>query len=146
MLCYKCSGKDLHYNPICERPPISKHPYYIDPKEQSRRSKKGREANKVGRKVQSRIAQKLEATDNKSSWGWDCRLKELNLTLEVKSRGSDSKPWPTKEEWQTLLVEGIDMLVITEHSNDKGARVCMPLNTLIELLDAIERGENGRPT
>lgn len=99
------------------------------------KAKRGRDLNKRGRKVESRVSKLIGAKANPSSQGWDSLLEDLNLKVEIKSREGTNKFWPTKEEWEKAIATDIDLLIITEQSGDKNARVCMTIDTLLTLIE-----------
>jgi hypothetical protein len=140
--CHICrageGSKDLKYKPIAPTPALDSHPEYT-PLNRAK-AREGRQNNKVGRKVEARVSKAIGARHNISSQGFDSQLEALQLKIEVKCRVSPkSTPWPTKEEWGKAMMTGIDIFIITDPSHDKQARVCMPLETLKALLEAVDK-------
>ena len=135
--CYKCKGETgkgkLFYKGYVD---IGQHPSTTSEKEKKSRADRGYRSNKTGRKKEKKIIESLSGKHNKSSIGFDGRIKYREEYLKVEVKTGNRTPFPNKAERKKG--KGKIDLYIVEGSEDTW--VTMPLSTFELILDVEDIG------
>lgn len=123
-LLYKPMGKHLEHHPLED---------YIKARDKANKLR-GRALYRKGRNNEVKIAKEVGIV-NPSSKGNDglIKTKARVLKLEIKTRISENKIWPTKQEWEKFRAKGLDIFIVDVGKGD--VRVILSKELFMSLVE-----------